>query len=118
MGQDNILCHAVPTLVHEAKLCERHCITSICGRTKPVQGQLIILRDSVTVQIHRPQVGLGVRVPLLGQRAPLIQGCCIVSTVIRILASLKVGPCGHGETYEREHEDDGANSTHGPLYSR
>ena len=66
MGQDNILRHAIPTLVQEAKLGLRHCISLICGQTKPVQGQLIIFRNPFPISINNPQVELRQCVPLDG----------------------------------------------------
>lgn len=49
---------------------------------------------------------------MLSERSPLTQGCCEVSTVIGILASLIIGPCRHGKTDDRQHYGDGESERH------
>ncbi len=60
-----------------------------------------------------PEAVLGVNVPLLGQRPPLVHGCRVVSTEIGILARLKIGQGGHAETDDRQHEGDGESEREG-----
>jgi hypothetical protein len=66
-----------------------------------------------------PDIVLRVRVLLFGQRSPLTQGSCVVSTLVGIYVRLTIRPCGgHGETHERTHKDDCESERYGPFVTQ
>jgi len=82
------------------------------GFLHPLTGFSIILRHALALGIQLAEVVLRFCLPLLGQRSPFTKGSCVVSTVIGIHASFKIGPGGSNETDDREHQSGDERERH------
>ena len=88
--------HALSLVIQHTQV-ELRIRVSLChGFFKPLPRLDIVLGHALAVVIHRTQVVLRNRISLFGQRTQLIQDCCVVSTVIGVHASFKIGPCRTG----------------------
>ena len=107
MGLDIVLRHAIALAIKPTKVVLGDCVSLCRGLFVPLPRLDIVLRDDIAVFMQPPKAVLAVSLSLLGQRSPLAQGCRVVAAIIGIHARLKIGPGGHGETDDRQHEGDG-----------
>lgn len=114
-----------------ARILLHHAMSEFLEPSEGVLPTCVPLRSSVLTPLPRrrkilewylfrshtsPDTVLRVRVLRFGQRSPLTQGSCVVSTCVGIHVRLTIRPCGgHGETHERTHKDDCGSERDGPF---
>ena len=75
--------HALALGVHDAKIKLRDGVVLFCGFAIPLDRLGVVSQHTLAALVHDAEVELRVSVPLLGQRMPEPERCCIVTALIR-----------------------------------
>ena len=82
-GLGGVLRHALALSVHDAKIELRDGVALVCSFTIPLDRLGIVPQHTLAALVHNAEVELRVSVPLLGDRMPQPERCCVVTALVR-----------------------------------